>query len=377
MANTLTDLAGDIYTAAEKVGRELTGFIPSVSINAEATSAALNDTVRASFTGEVTATDTNSSMTLAQGVDQTITNKTMTLSRSKEVIIPVTGEDMKHLNNGVGYEFVKGKQIEQAMRTIINLIEVDLATEAYQNASRARGTAGTAPFASNFNIVNEASKDLKDNGFDPMINPTSLVVNTTAGLNFRNLASLNQANTSGSDTMLRQGIMLPISNIGIRESGQVQSHTKGTGASFLVNGALAIGATAITVDTGTGTILAGDVITFAGDTNKYVVATALAANVVTIAAPGLQEAAADNAAITVGATYTGNVMINQDAIELAIRAPEAGIDAATDVMTVQDPHSGLVFEIRHYLGQRKNTINVAATWGYKAWRPEGIVNVLG
>ena len=33
MPNTLTNLAADIYTAADKVGRELVGIVPSATIN--------------------------------------------------------------------------------------------------------------------------------------------------------------------------------------------------------------------------------------------------------------------------------------------------------------------------------------------------------
>ena len=156
MANTLTNLAGDIYKAADTVGRELVGFIPSVTINAGSERAAKGDTIRSHFTRSATAANISEAMTIPEGTDQTVDNKTMTLSKAKSVQIPMTGEDMMHLNNGTGYETIYGDQVAQAMRVLANEIETDLATAAYQGASRAIGTAGTTPFGSNFNTIAEA-----------------------------------------------------------------------------------------------------------------------------------------------------------------------------------------------------------------------------
>ena len=120
-------------------------------------------------------------------------------------------------------------------------------------------------------------------------------------------------------------------------------------------------------------------ITFDGDTNKYVVNTALSGGTLSLGTPGLREAAADNAAITVGASYAGNIAFHQAALELAIRAPAnpIGGDAAVDVMTIQDPWSGLIFQISAYKGYRKAMFDVGATWGYKAWKPDFIALLLG
>ena len=381
MANVLTDLAADIYKAADVVGRELVGFIPASTINADGSErAAKGDVVRASFTREASAVDVSESMTIPEGTDQTVDNKTLTISNARAVQIPYTGEDVLHLNNGIGFETVYGDQIAQAMRTLTNEMEQDLWEEAYTNSSRAFGTAGTTPFGSNFSEIAEIRQILVDNGMPQNDGQVSLVLNTLAGTNLRQLAQLQQANTAGGTDLLRQGILLDLQGLGIRESAQVGIHTKGTGTGYLLNDASsAIGDTVIATDTGTGTVLAGDIVTFAGTSDKYVVNTALAGGSFTIGGTGLVAAEADNDAITVGNNYTANIAFHRRALELAVRAPAVpqGGDMADDAMTVQDPVSGLVFEVRVYKGYRKTMIEVAASWGVKAWKSDFIATLVG
>ena len=381
MANVLTDLAADIYKAADVVGRELVGFIPASTINANGSErVAKGDTVRASFTRAATAVNVSESMTIPEGTDQTVDNKTLTINNSRAVQIPYTGEDIRHLNNGIGYETVYGDQIAQAMRTLCNEIEADLWEEAYQSASRATGTAGTTPFASNFDSIADLRQILADNGMPMNDGQVSLVMNTAAGANLRKLSTLQQVNTSGGADLLRQGVLLDLMGMAVRESAQVGLHTKGTGTSYLLNDASsAVGDTTIAADGGSGTILAGDVVTFAGTSDAYVVNTALSGGSFAIGAPGLQAAETDNDAITVGNNYTPNVAFHRRALELAVRAPAVpeGGDSADDALTVQDPVSGLVFEVRVYKGYRKTMIEVASAWGVKAWKSDFIATLMG
>ena len=198
MANVLTDLAADIYKAADTVGRELVGFIPAATINADSSErVAKNGVIRAAYTRSATAGDITESMTIPEGTDQTVDNKTMTIDNARSVQIPWTGEDMKHVGNGAGFETVYGDQLAQAMRTLTNEMEADLGIAAYQGASRAIGTAGTTPFASNFNLVASARQIIADNGGVTNDGRLSLVMNSSAGTLMRNLASLNQVNTAG------------------------------------------------------------------------------------------------------------------------------------------------------------------------------------
>ena len=380
MANVLTDLAADIYKAADIVGRELVGVIPSATINSDATDrAAQGDTIRSFVTRSATVTTVTPSMTIPEGTDQTVDSKTMSLSNTASVQIPWTGEDMKHVNNGAGFETIYGDQIKQAMRAITNQIESAVAADVANNASRAFGIAGTTPFANNFAEVAEIRQILVDNGMPANDGMATIVMNSVAGTNLRQLASLQSANTAGSTDLLRQGTLLDLQGLMIKESAGIASHTKGTGASYITDGTYAVGATAITVDGGTGTVLAGDVVTFAGDTNKYVVTGALSGGVVTLAAPGLKASLADGVAMTVGDSHTANIAFHKAAVEVGMRpmAQPNGGDAAVDRLTVQDPVSGLVFEVAAYKGYNKAMFDVSCLYGYKVWKPEFAAILLG
>lgn len=382
MANILTDLAADIYKAADIVGRELVGFIPATTINAGTEQVAVGQTVRSHFTRQATAVNITPSMTIPEGTDQTIDNKTLTLDKQRGVQIPWTGEDIRFVQGGSGYETIYGDQIAQAMRTLVNEVEVDLATEAYTNASRAVGAAGTTPFASNFDAVNEGMQILRDNGMPANDGRTSLIIGTTAGTNMRNLSSLYRVNESGDNRLLRQGVLSDIGGAMIRESAQVRLHTKGTATGLDAAGGEPVGETSIALDGGDGgSLLAGDVVTFAGDTNKYVVNTGFtaASGTAVIGGPGLRATLADTTEMTIGNSYTANVFLHQAAMELAMRAPASplGGDAAVDVLIVQDPFSGLVFEISVYKGFKKAMIQVGAVWGKKAWKPDAIALLMG
>jgi hypothetical protein len=157
--------------------------------------------------------------------------------------------------------------------------------------------------------------------------------------------------------------------------------TKGTGASYVTSGSTAVGTTDIALVTGTGTVLAGDVVTFAADANnKYVVNTGVAApGTISLGTPGARVTIATANALTVGNNFTPNVALHKSALELAIRPPAepAGGDAADDKMIVVDPWSGLAFEIASYKGYMKRMIEVRCLYQWKAWKPDAIALLLG
>jgi len=380
MANTLTNLIPDIYRALDVVSRELVGFIPSVARDSTADRVAANQTLRIPIAPTNAAGGNISpAMALPSASDQTIANATLTISKQRFFPFSWTGEEQKAVDYGPSFLTLKQYQIAQAIRAAVNEIEADIAVAAYKGASRAYGTAGTAPFgtAGDYSDAAQTRKILADNGAP--LSDLSLIMNTVAGANIRGKQAQNHM--AGDTSIQRQGVLLDINGFSLRESAQVQAVTKGTGASYLVNnaGGYSVGATTIAADTGTGTILAGDIITFAGDTNKYIVASALSGGSLTIAAPGLRQSLADNTAITVGNSYAANIGFSRNSILLATRLPAipAEGDLASDRLTVADPNSGIMLEFATYPGYRMNVYHVSVCWGVSVIKPEHVAILLG
>lgn len=375
MANTLTNLIPLAYEALDVVSRELVGFIPSVSLLPSADRVAKGQTVYSPVAPANTAADITPAMTVTAASDQTISTKTLTVDTFKQSGFNWTGEEEFGINSGVGMEAIMRDQIAQAFRVHVNAIESALAIAAKNAASRGYGTAGTTPFASSLVDPANIKKILDDNGA-PM-SGRSLIINTTAGAALRTLAQLTKANEAADTSLLRQGTLLDIHGFAVRESAQVASTTKGTGTSYVLNGTHAVGATTITIKTGSGTVVAGDIITI--NSVKYVVTTgASAAGDIVIGAPGLLAAGADGDTVTISNTSARNIGLSRNAIQLATRLPKVPAnDLAADRQIVTDPVSGIAFELSMYPGYRMVKYEVALAYGIAAIKPEHIAVLLG
>ncbi len=387
-ANSLTPLIPDIYAALNVVSRELVGFIPSSMRAPGVERAAVGQSVKIPSVGVQTAQDNVPAMQVPTPPDNTYSTSSMAITKSRIVPFGFTGEEQRALNTGgPGYLTARGMIVAEALRALVNEIELDLAVEAAANASRAYGTSGTTPFATanELSDLAQIKKILDDNGA-PDGGMRSMVLNTSAGANLITVKNLTRVNEAGTQLTLRQGELLDIFGFSVKQTGKAVSKTKGTGANATTNNAgYAVGATAITLaSAGTGTITAGDVITFAGDANKYMVVTGdtdvSGGGSITIQKPGLVQAIpAAATAITLANSYSANVGFSMNALQIAMRPPampEEG-DLAIDRMLITDPRSGVTFEFAIYLGFGMVRYQVALAWGVKAVKPEHIALLLG
>ena len=380
MSNTLTSLIPDAYAALDVVSRELVGFIPAVGRDPRADRVAVGQTLRVPITPANSAGgNITPAMTLPTAAYQTIGNKTLTISKSRFYPFSWEGEEVGAMDKGPGFLTIQQDQIAQAIRALINEMEVDIGAAAYQGASRAYGTAASTPFASTLGDPAQVRKILDDNGAPQ--SDRSLVINTTAGAAMRTLSQLTKANEAGDTSLLRQGVLLDIHGFAIRESAQVQSVTKGVGTGYVFNGTHAAGLTTLTMKNGSGALKAGDVVTFQNDTNKYVLAAAAltGATTVVINAPGLLKQHTDGETMTVGNDFTANVGFSRNAVLFATRLPVLpnGGDLAMDRITITDPRTGITFEFEAYPGDHMITYRVTAAWGVSVLKPEHAAILLG
>lgn len=373
MANTLTNLITDLYVALDVVSREQVGFIPAITRDASVDRVAVGQTVRSFVAPAATAGNITPGVTPPDDGDQSIGNKTIAITKARRVPLRWNGEQTLAVNNnGPGQMTIKQAQLAQAIRTLTNEIEVDLGA-LHQYASRAYGAANAIPFASTLADSAQGRKILSDNG-SPLTD-LQLVINTTAGANLRTLAQLTKANEAGGDTMLRQGVLMDLHGFAIRESAGVATVAAvgNNTNTYATDGAHAVGATTITVKTGTGTILAGDVITFANDTNQYVVTTGVNNGTsIVIAEPGLRVANAGSTNVTIIARTARNMAFERTAIVLATRLPALpdGGDLAVDREVIVDPRSGLAFEVAMYPQYRQMQYEISCAWGVSMIKPE-------
>jgi hypothetical protein len=381
MASVFSALAPTLFAAAQEVAAEPFGIVDGLNTSFSDKGVARGDSV----TIPVTPVSTNAPFTPAaassEGTSKTAESVSVTISKSQKNSHVLTGEQIRSLENGGNYEEWVRQWSAQAMRALRNEAEVDAALAVKQGASRAYGTAGATPFSTSLAELAGARKILRDNGA-PMAD-LQLVVNTDAELNLLNLNIIQQAFAAGTDQQLRTGVLARQMGFAIKASAGIATHAKGTATGIDVNfgAGYNIGDRTIVVHgSDSGTVLAGDVLTWAGDTNKYIVASAsvsgAASGDVVLNRPGLRATLADAVEATLGANYTPNLAFERAAVVGVMRPPLIPVNPTIKQQLVSDGKgmTYLFLEIAQY-GEISWEMHLA--WGFKVIQPEFVAILLG
>lgn len=374
MANDITRLIPTLFGAAQEVSAEPFGAIKAINANFDDKRVAKGDKVTVPVAPTREDEEFTPGMSNPAGADAAADGIDVEITASRKVSWNLTGEQMRTLENGGTSLDWAGQMVAQGMRTLRNRAEKACALAIKSGASRAIGTAGTTPFASNLSALTAAYKVLEDNGA-PM-SDLQFIGNTDTALNLRNLGIIQQADQAGSDVERRTGQFMRQFGFQINTSAGIASHAAGTGAGYLSNGAKAVGSHQIALDTGTGTVLVGDVVTFAGDPNMYVVNADLTASAIGIGRPGLRRSLADNVAMTVVGSYTPNLAFERNAVAGVMRPPVFPENPTIAQQLVSDQF-GMTYLFLDIAGYGMRSWELHLAYGFKVVQREHVAIVLG
>jgi hypothetical protein len=382
-ALTLTNLIPTIYNAMDTVSRENAGLIRAVGRDSGADRAAIGQSVLSPVVGPMAAEDIQVGATAADTPAQTIQNVQIAITKARSVPFGITGEESLGLRNAGTLDRINADRIAQALRTLTNEVEQDLGA-LHVRASRATGTATGTPFgtAGDLSDFAAAKQILEANGAPA--SDLHMVLGETSVARVRGKQStLFKVNEAGSDDLLRTGNMGTVQGFQMHYSPGVRAAVPvGSVTATVDNAGYAVGSTSFTLSSAAVALLAGDIITFAGDTNQYVVAESVSGTggTLRIQEPGIKVAmSAATKAITVVAATTRNMFFFRGALQLATRAPAMpeGGDSADDVLMLTDPVSGITYEFCVYRQKRQVRWEVNLAWGVAAPQPRHLGLLIG
>lgn len=376
MANVFTALAPVLYSAAQEVSNEPFGIVDNIYKDFDNKGVAVGDSIKVPVAPVATVSSYTASMSNPTGTDATASSVSVAITNTDKVSWNLTAEQQRSLENGGNDREWIRQMIAQGMRALRNKAELAAWTAVRTGASRAVGTAGTTPFASNLDALVDLRKVLRDNGA-PMAD-LQFVCDTAAETNLLKLGIIQQAYQAGSDEERRQGKVARQFGFKIGQSAQISTVTKGTGTSYVTSGSTAPGVTDIALVTGTGTVLAGDIVTFAADsTNKYVVGTGVAApGTISLNRPGAKVTIATANAMTIGNNFVANVAFEKNSVVGVVRPPLIPANPTINQMQISDA-SGLTYLLLEIVGYGMKTWELHLAYGFKAVQSEHIALLLG
>lgn len=373
MGNTNTNILPKILARGLKVLRERVGMVRLVNGDYAADAAKKGTTIDIPIPVTIITEDVTPSNVLPAPGDLAYDLVQVSLDNwKKNKPFALTDKELGEIDRN---EHFIPMAVDESVRGLARVVNQDIFAE-YKGIFGYVGTAGTTPFATTVQGATQARK-LLNKQKAPTDNRRGML-DFEAEAQFLELATFSDAEKVGNDEVKIQGQMGRKFGLDWYADDDVPQHTAGTGASYLVNHAAYTAADGtdkiITVDGGTGTILVGDIVTFAGHTQTYTITSALAATVFSIY-PGLQATVADNAAVTVKASHRVNLAFHRDAFAFATRTLEDAGDS--EILTIKDPQTGLVLRLEKIRQYKQTMWEFDILWGAKLVRPELAVRIAG
>jgi P22 coat protein - gene protein 5 len=276
-------------------------------------------------------------------------------------------------------------QARGAVIRLANDIFLDCVTELYQNTYGREGTVGQELFKPAVAGLNElvsltdARRRLKTQYCPIEIGQMRFFMDEFSEANALNLRAFQDVSWNPNSTVLADGTIRRPMGFDFYTPQPMPTHTAGTGAGYLVNQAgHTAGATVVTVGTGTGTLVKGDLFSVAGTSQQFVVQS-FVGNALTYA-PAAAVGFANGAAITKVASHKVSLAFHKNALAFVTRPLKEAIpDALKQVVatdTLVDDVTGLALTLEISRQYNQTYYEFKTLYGKKLIRPEFSTRVL-
>lgn len=349
MPNTLTDVAPKILAQGLIALRGMNCMPVLVNSDYAAEYASKGLTVDVPIPSAVAAQDVTPAAVPPTTPDVAPTTAKVTLNQWKEAPFYMTDKDMQQAMDGVIP--MQASEAIKALADAVNSYLFSLYVGVYGFA----GTPGTTPFASDTTAATAIRKVLNKQ-YAPM-DPRRMVLDPDSEANALNLRAFQDTSWSASPSVIAEGKMTRKLGFDWFMDQQVPTHTAGTITTGLICKAAtvaALSATTLTATTAASTgacnLKIGDIITFAGDSQTYVltavaVQAAAATDVALAFLPGLKVAKAGSEAISVKGNHVVNLAFHRDAFAFASRLLSDNEGLGNVIQVATDPISKIALRL--------------------------------
>jgi hypothetical protein len=301
------------------------------------------------------------------------TSVPITLDTWIEAPFFMTDKDMLEAMNGV-----IPMQAREAVNALALRINTDILAQ-YKNFYGFYGTPGTTPFATGTSDATQIRKILNVQ-LAPLEN-RRMVLDPEAEANALDLRAFQDQSWRSNASAIVDGTISRTLGFDWFSHQLAPVHTAGTLTGTITVGAdAAIGAKSVRLDAGSGEAVAlkkGDIITFAGQNQTYVVTAdltiAASANGNVAIEPGLKAAitAASNTAVSVKPSHTVNLAFHRDAIAFATRPLEGSADGlGARISSAVDTESGLTLRLEVTREHKRTRFSYDILYGVATVRRE-------
>ncbi len=379
MANILEDIIPKILAGAAESLRETCILPRLVNGDYSQDAAAKGSVVEIPIPTAIAAQDVVPAAYAPNPGDLTIETAKVYLNNWKEAPFVLTDRDLAEIMDGV-----VPMQVKEAGKTIANAIDSSL-LNLYKYSYNYVGTPGTTPFASDTTAAQAARRELNSTATPPQ--DRRIVLDVDADANATGLPAFQSVDRAGTNITIQEGMIGRKLGFDWYYDQLMPAHTAAYHArgsavpsGYLVNQANhAVGDTEVTVDTGTGTFVEGDLFTVAGDAQTYVVRSISGSTLTYL--PAAKTAFANNAVMSVVADHAVNLGFHRDAIGLAVRSLQGSSIreqlGGTMSMVYTDPVSMIPLRLEVVNEHKRTRWSIDALWGVGVIRPECLVRILG